>query len=106
MILLVLSGTVGALVAPPVLSAVNIDPAAIATLRASAPGAGDVRSSAAAMQTPAQFLVALVPSNPFSAAADGAMLPLIVFALILGPRARGDPRGDARPRGRDLPRPE
>jgi len=83
-ILLVLSGTVGALIAPPILSTVNIDPAAIATLRANTPGAADLKSSAAAMQTPAQFLVSLVPSNPFKAAADGAMLPLIVFALVLG----------------------
>ena len=83
-ILLALSGTVGALVAPPILSSVDMDPSALATLRATTPGAGDVRSSAAAMQTPAQFLVSLVPSNPFKAAADGAMLPLIVFALILG----------------------
>ena len=36
------------------------------------------------MQTPAQWLVALVPANAFRAAADGAMLPLIVFALVLG----------------------
>ena len=46
-ILLVLSGVVGALVAPPVLSTVRIDPAAVATLRASASNAGDVQSSAA-----------------------------------------------------------
>ena len=83
-ILLVLSGVVGALVAPPVLSTVRVDPAAVATLRASASNAGDVRSSAAAIQTPAQFMVALVPANPFRAAADGAMLPLIVFALMFG----------------------
>jgi Na+/H+-dicarboxylate symporter len=82
-ILLLLSGTVGALIAPPILSTVSIDPAAVATLRASS-AAADIRSGAAAIQTPAQFLVALVPSNPFKAAADGAMLPLIVFALVLG----------------------
>ena len=82
-ILLMLSGTVGALVAPPVLSVVDVDPSAVATLRGSTAGT-DVQSSAAAIQTPAQFLVSLVPSNPFKAAADGAMLPLIVFALILG----------------------
>ena len=33
------------------------------------------------MQSPAQWLVSLVPANPFRAAVDGAMLPLIVFAL-------------------------
>jgi Na+/H+-dicarboxylate symporter len=36
------------------------------------------------MQTPAEWLVSLVPSNVFGAAVDGAMLPLIVAALILG----------------------
>jgi Na+/H+-dicarboxylate symporter len=32
----------------------------------------------------AQWIVALVPPNPIQAAADGVMLPLIVFALLLG----------------------
>jgi len=32
----------------------------------------------------AQFLVSLVPANPFKAAADGTLLPLIVFALAFG----------------------
>jgi Na+/H+-dicarboxylate symporter len=83
-VMLLLSGIVGALIAPPVLSTVRVDPAAVATLRASASSAGDFRSSASAIQTPSQWLVALVPSNAFRAAADGAMLPLIVFALVLG----------------------
>jgi Na+/H+-dicarboxylate symporter len=82
--LLLLSGVVGALVAPPVLSTVRVDPAAVAALRASASSATDVRSTAAAIQTPAQWLVSLVPANAFRAAADGAMLPLIVFALMFG----------------------
>jgi Na+/H+-dicarboxylate symporter len=83
-VLLLLSGIVGALIAPPVLSTVTIDPAGVAALRASASSAGDVRSTASAIQTPTQWLVALVPANAFRAAADGAMLPLIVFALLLG----------------------
>lgn len=82
--LLVLSGVVGALVAPPVLANVKLDPNAVAALRASATTAGDLKSGAAAIQSPAQWLVSLVPANPFKAAADGAMLPLIVFALVLG----------------------
>jgi Na+/H+-dicarboxylate symporter len=36
------------------------------------------------MQTPSEWFVSLVPSNPMRAAADGAMLPLIVFTLMLG----------------------
>jgi proton glutamate symport protein len=80
-VLLLLSGVVGALVAPPVLSTIKVDPTAVAALRASA---GDVRPGAATLQTPAQWLVSLVPANAFRAAADGAMLPLIVFALVFG----------------------
>ena len=83
-ILLLLSGVVGALVAPPVLSKVQLDPGAVSTLRAGASTSADVRSGAAAMQTPSQWLVSLVPANAFRAAADGAMLPLIFFALVLG----------------------
>jgi Na+/H+-dicarboxylate symporter len=67
-----------------VLSNVQLDPAAVATLRAGASTAADVRSGATAMQTPSQWLVSLVPANAFRAAADGAMLPLIFFALVLG----------------------
>ncbi|HEY7393440.1 MAG TPA: dicarboxylate/amino acid:cation symporter [Gemmatimonadaceae bacterium] len=83
LILLAASGAVGALIAPPVLSHVNVDPAAVATLRASAGSSIDA-ASGDAIQTPVQWLVSLVPSNPFKAAADGAMLPLIMFALVFG----------------------
>lgn len=82
-VLLVASGVVGALVAPPVLSHVRLDPTAIASVRASATSA-NTGSTGGAIQTPAQWLVSLVPSNAMSAAVDGAMLPLIVFALLLG----------------------
>jgi Na+/H+-dicarboxylate symporter len=83
LVLLAASGAVGALIAPPVLSHVNVDPAAVATLRASAGSSIDA-ASGDAIQTPVQWLVSLVPSNPFKAAADGAMLPLIMFALVFG----------------------
>jgi Na+/H+-dicarboxylate symporter len=81
LVLLAASGVVGALIAPPVLSRVNVDPAAVASLRASTP---DAPLSGNAVQTPLQWLVSLIPSNPFKAAADGAMLPLIMFALLFG----------------------
>jgi Na+/H+-dicarboxylate symporter len=82
-VLLTASGLVGALVAPPVLSHVSLDPAAIASMRA-ASGPSNAGATAAAIQSPAQWLVSLIPSNAMSAAVDGAMLPLIVFALLLG----------------------
>jgi Na+/H+-dicarboxylate symporter len=82
-VLLTASAVVAAVVAPPVMSRVNVSASAVASLRASA-ATGSVTAGAAAMQSPAEWLVSLVPSNAFRAAADGAMLPLIVFALVLG----------------------
>lgn len=79
--LLLASGAVGALVAPPIVSRINVSAAAVASLRASA---STTAVAAGSMQTPGEWVVALVPSNAFRAAVDGAMLPLIVFALALG----------------------
>ena len=74
-----------ALIAPPILSQLAIDPAAQATLRASATeGAGTITESVKRIPGFAQWLIDLVPSNPVKAAADGAMLPLIVFTLSFG----------------------
>jgi len=81
--LLVASGLVGALVAPPVLSHVTLEPAAIASVRAASASIDPARG-AASIQTPSQWLVSLVPPNAMGAAVDGAMLPLIVFSLFLG----------------------
>jgi proton glutamate symport protein len=84
-IFLTASGVVAALVAPPVLSHVSVDPSAIAGIRASsAASSAGLLSDAAAVQTPAEWLVSLLPTNAFRAGVDGAMLPLIVFALVLG----------------------
>lgn len=84
-LILIASGLVGALVGPPILSRLTLDPAAVASVRASAGGAAkDLASNASSIQGPAQWFVALVPSNAFRAAVDGAMLPLIIFSLLLG----------------------
>ena len=48
-----------------------------------AEAAGQVASSGQA-QTFATWLTSLVPTNPVAAAANGAMLPLIVFTLLFG----------------------
>ena len=81
-ILLLASGIVGAVVATPMLAHITPDPAAIARLQASAAASGQTRRGA--VQSPSEWLVALVPPNVFRAAADGAMLPLIIFSLVLG----------------------
>jgi Na+/H+-dicarboxylate symporter len=78
-----LSGLVGAILGPIVFSRLTIDPVAIAALRARA--AGTLTSGA--NQAPgglARWLTDLIPPNPVRAAADGAMLPLIVFAVFFG----------------------
>jgi Na+/H+-dicarboxylate symporter len=75
----------GLLAAPPLLSLLAIPPEAAAALRASA--AGDAAAiTAGAGQIPgfSRWLVDLVPTNAVKAAADGAMLPLIVFSLAFG----------------------
>jgi proton glutamate symport protein len=83
-VLLALSAGLAALVTPPLVSNLQLDPAAVARVRAASPSASSVAAGAAAIQGPAAWLVSLVPSNAIAAAADGAMLPLIVFALALG----------------------
>lgn len=83
--LLVAAGAMGAVVAPPVLSRLALNPAAVASVRASvASSAAAPGLNTSALQTPSQWLTSLVPTNPVGSAVDGAMLPLIVFALLFG----------------------
>ncbi|MFN2400728.1 MAG: dicarboxylate/amino acid:cation symporter [Gemmatimonadaceae bacterium] len=75
----------GAIAGQPLLARLQIDPASIAALQAGAVATGQTAAeSAAKLPTFAQWLVELVPTNPIKAAADGAMLPLIVFSLVTG----------------------
>lgn len=79
--MLVASAVVGLVLAPPFFSLISIDGASVAALRESAaPPAGVVGQ----IPTFSQWLVALVPTNPFRAAADGALLPLVVFSALFG----------------------
>jgi Na+/H+-dicarboxylate symporter len=72
-----------ALTAPLLLSGLDIDPLAAASLRETASTSSQrVTETVRGMGGVAQRLVELVPTNPFRAAADGAMLPLIVFTMI------------------------
>lgn len=78
---LVIACTLGVLAAGPAFSMLSIDPAASAALRASASAGA---KAAGTMPSFGQWLVDLVPANPIKAAADGAMLPLIIFSLVFG----------------------
>ena len=83
LLLLCASALVGAIIAPPVFARLPLDPAAVAALRqraAAALGADPSRR----MPSVSQWIVDLVPANPIRAAADGAMLPLVVFAIAFG----------------------
>jgi proton glutamate symport protein len=84
-IVLVLAGAVlAAIIAQPILVRM-IDPASTAAVRAGASElAGVAQEGARRLPTFAQWLIDLVPANPIRAAADGAMLPLIVFSLLFG----------------------
>ena len=83
--LLVLAGVVSVLLAPPLLALLPITEATMAALQT-----GDAAAAAAnapKMPTVAQTIVDIVPPNPIRAAADGAMLQLVIFAVLLGAAA-------------------
>jgi Na+/H+-dicarboxylate symporter len=85
-VVLVLAGALfGAIVAQPILARM-VDPAAANAISPGAAGelAGAAREGAQRLPTFGQWLIDLVPANPIRAAADGAMLPLIVFSLLFG----------------------
>jgi Na+/H+-dicarboxylate symporter len=77
------SSVIGVVVTPLAMSVITPDPARIDALR-SAAGATDYAAQAKSVPTFAEWLVALVPSNPIKAATDAAMLPLIVFSVLAG----------------------
>ncbi len=74
--LLTLGATASVLVMPAVFSWMPLDPAASAALRASAGTA-----AAGPPPTLAQMVLALVPTNAIRVAADGAIVPLLVFTV-------------------------
>jgi Na+/H+-dicarboxylate symporter len=87
-----------AAIGPLLIDRIPLDPAAIAAMQASAKTASSsVAQNASSIPTFARWLVDLVPANPIKAAADGALLPIIVFTLCLGlalltlPGERRDP---------------
>ncbi len=65
----------------PLLARLHVDAGLAATLAKSGTGAANAMPGAPSF---AQWLVDLVPSNVFKAANDGALLPLVVFAIVFG----------------------
>lgn len=81
---LVVIGAYAALLAPPLLAGLTIDPQAAADLRATAASSSQqVATTVKGMGGFAQRIAELIPPNPIKAAADGAMLPLIAFTVML-----------------------
>lgn len=82
--ILVVAGAIALVIAPPLLERVSLTADVAERLRATA--ASSASSTTTAMQGMpgfAQRIVETVPANAIRAAADGAMLPLVVFTLVL-----------------------
>lgn len=68
----------GLLAAPPLLALLRIDSSAAEVLRTSAA----VGATSAELPPFRNWVVDLIPTNPVRAAADGAMLPLVIFTVL------------------------
>ena len=82
--LLVTAAVGSVLIAQPILAHISIDPASALGSPRLQTGGSPSGSTPAGVPTPAQWFVDLVPQNVVRAAADGAMLPLIVSAVLFG----------------------
>jgi len=83
LVFLVCSATLAVLVVPPIFGMLHIDPAMAASLRATAAASGGAAAeSARQLPSFAQWLTDLVPTNPVKTAADGTMLPLVIFSVL------------------------
>jgi Na+/H+-dicarboxylate symporter len=82
--LLVIGGLIALVLAPPLLARMPLTADVAARLREMASSAASSTVTAVqAIPSLAQRIVETIPANPIRSAADGAMLPLVVFTLIL-----------------------
>jgi Na+/H+-dicarboxylate symporter len=91
--LLTIAAVVSVAVAAPVFARVQIDRTAAAAIGAAAGQAAPHDAGALSL---GQWFIDLIPQNVFKSAADGQMLPVIVFAVLFGialSRAPEAPRG-------------
>jgi len=87
--LLVFAAVVAMLIVPPLIRDMKLDATVAATLRATAQSSA-TQTSQQVTQLPGfgAWVTSLVPVNVLKSAADGAMLPLIVFTLLFALAAR------------------
>jgi proton glutamate symport protein len=78
--MVVLSMAFALLTAPLALLPLQVEASAAASLRASAAAA----TTAVQSQSFRDWLVSIIPLNPIQAAAEGAILPVLVFSLLFG----------------------
>ena len=83
-VLLVIAGLIALVIGPPLLARIPLTPDVTERLRESATTAAS-STVTAVQQLPSlsQRIIETIPANPVKAAADGAMLPLVVFTLVL-----------------------
>jgi proton glutamate symport protein len=88
--LLVFAAAVAMLLAPSLIRDMNLGDAAAATLRSTAQSSAP-QTTQQVTQLPGfgAWVTSLLPANVLKAAADGAMLPLIVFTLLFALASRG-----------------
>lgn len=80
-VLLLLAGAFSAVATPALLALWPIPPGAIQAFQS---GLGAAAAAPQAVPPAAEWVRQIVPTNPIAAAAEGAMLPLVLFALIFG----------------------
>lgn len=79
------AATFAAVVGSALLDRLQIDPSVAAALRETSASASEsMRANVERLPSFSNWLVSLVPANPIQAGAEGAMLPLIVFAMAFG----------------------
>jgi Na+/H+-dicarboxylate symporter len=87
--LLIFAATIALVIVPPLVNDMKLSPATAASLRAAAEsGAEQTASQTAQLPGFGAWVTGLVPANVVKSAADGAMLPLIVFTLLFALAAR------------------
>lgn len=76
-VFLVMCGVFGLIVVPPMFTWLHVDAATVASLR----GLTSALPPPTNLPGLSDWIISIVPTNPIKAAADGALLPLVVFAL-------------------------
>lgn len=81
-VLVAAAAALGIAAGAPLMALLPLDPASVEALRAGSAGSGaSALEGAKSIPSVGEWLVSLVPANPVKAAADGAMLPLIVVSV-------------------------